>query len=50
MDYVRSGCSNGLVCLVFFFRLGGLGLFTNLFSLGDAFTHLCSTVLVSTRF
>ena len=24
MDYVRSGCFNGLVCLVCFFRQGGL--------------------------
>ena len=25
MDYVRSGCFSGLVCLVCFFRLSGLG-------------------------
>ena len=34
MDYVRSGCFNGLVRLVCFFRLGGSGLFTNLFFSG----------------
>ena len=34
MGYVRSGCFNKLVCLVFSNRLGALGYFTNLF-LGD---------------